>query len=179
MIVWRERVVDMADTYGYSRKVLDIFKNPHNIGEIKDADAIGKVGNPACGDMMWMYLRIAKNKRGKDGSGAVKPELGEEVIEDAKVKTFGCVAAVSTSSVLTDMIKGKTLKEAMKFTKQDIVDILNGLPKIKVHCSVLAIDALKEAVYDYYKRNKKPIPEDIKKVHERVQKANEMIEHRH
>ena len=120
-----------------------------------------------CGDMMWLYLKIGKN------------DNGEEIVKDAKVKTFGCVAAVSTSSVLTDMITGKTLKEAMAVTKQDIVDILNGLPKIKIHCSVLAIDALKEAVYDYYRRNNRPIPEDIKKVHERVQKVNEMIEHSH
>jgi nitrogen fixation NifU-like protein len=120
-----------------------------------------------CGDMMYLYLKIGKNK------------AGEEVIEDAKVKTFGCVAAVSTSSVLTDMIIGKTLKEAMGVTKQDIVDILNGLPKIKIHCSILAIDALKEAVYDYYKRKGKPIPEGIKKVHERVEKVNKAIEHRH
>jgi len=157
----------MAETYGYSDKVMEIFKNPRNIGEIKDADAVGKVGNISCGDSMWLYLKIGKNKN------------GEEIITDSKVKTFGCVAALSTSSVMTDMIKGKTLKEAMKFTKQDIVDILNGLPKIKVHCSVLAIDALKEAVYDYYKRNSRPIPDDIKKIHERVIKVNELIEHRH
>ena len=156
----------MAETYGYSDKVMEIFRHPNNMGELKDADAIGKVGNPSCGDMMWLYLKIGKNK------------AGEEVIEDAKVKTFGCVAAVSTSSVLTDMIIGKTLKHAMAVTKQDIVDILNGLPKIKLHCSVLAIDALKEAVYDYYKRNNRPIPGDIRKVHERVQKVNEMIEHK-
>jgi len=157
----------MAETYGYSEKVMEIFRHPRNIGEIKDADAIGKVGNPACGDMMWMYLKIGKNGK------------GEDIITDVKVKTFGCVAAISTSSVLTEMIKGKSLKEAMKVTKQDIVDILNGLPKIKVHCSILAIDALKEAVYDYYRRNKRPVPEDIRKIHERVQKVNELIEHGH
>jgi nitrogen fixation NifU-like protein len=157
----------MTGTYGYSDKVMEIFRKPHNMGEIKDADAIGKVGNASCGDMMYLYLKIEKDDK------------GEDVIKDAKVKTFGCVAAVSTSSVLTDMIIGKTLKNAMEVTKQDIVDILNGLPKIKIHCSVLAIDALKEAVYDYYKRNNKPVPEDIKKVHERVQKTNELIEHRH
>jgi len=157
----------MAETYGYSEKVMDIFRHPRNIGEIKDPDAVGKVGNPACGDMMWMYLKIGKNGK------------GEEVIADVKVKTFGCVAAISTSSVLTEMIKGKSLKEAMRVTKQDIVDILNGLPKIKIHCSILAIDALKEAVYDYYRRNNRPVPDDIRKIHERVQKVNELIEHGH
>ena len=157
----------MAETYGYSDKVMEIFKHPHNMGEIKDADAVGKVGNASCGDMMWMYLKIEKKDNGK------------EIIKDVKVKTFGCVAAISTSSVLTEMIKGKTLEDAVNVTKQDIIDILNGLPKIKVHCSILAIDALKEAVYDYYKRNNKPIPEEIRKIHERVQKVNELIEHSH
>ena len=156
----------MAETYGYSDKVMEIFRHPKNMGKIKNADAIGKVGNFSCGDMMYLYLKIEK----KDGI---------EFIKDAKVETYGCVAAVSTSSVLTDMIIGKTLKQAMAVTKQDIVDILNGLPKIKIHCSVLAIDALKEAVYDYYKRNNRPVPEDIRKVHERVQKVNKAIEHRH
>jgi len=157
----------MPETYGYSRKVMEIFSHPHNIGEIKDADAIGKVGNISCGDMMWMFLKIAKNKK------------GEEIIRDAKVKTFGCVAAISTSSVLTDLIKGKTMEEAMKVTKQDIVDVLKGLPVQKVHCSVLAIDALKEAVYDYYKRKGRPIPEELRHIHERVGRVNEMLEHRH
>lgn len=157
----------MAETYGYSDKVMDIFRQPHNMGEIKDADAIGKVGNASCGDMMYLYLKIEQNDK------------GEDIIKDAKVKTFGCVAALATSSVITDMIIGKSIKYAMKITKQNIVDILNGLPKIKVHCSVLAIDALKEAVYDYYRRNNRPVPEDIKKIHERVQKTNELIEHRH
>lgn len=157
----------MSENYGYSDKVMEIFRRPHNMGEIKEADAVGKVGNASCGDMMYLYLKIEKNDK------------GEDVIKDAKVKTFGCVAAVSTSSVLTDMIIGKTLKEAMEVTKQDIVDILNGLPKIKIHCSILAIDALKEAVYDYYKRNNMPVPDDIKKIHERVKKTNELIEHRH
>ena len=157
----------MAETYGYSDRVMEIFKNPHNMGEIEDADAIGKVGNLSCGDMMWLYLKIEKNSK------------GEDTIKDAKVKTFGCVAAVSTSSVLTDMIIGKSLKEAMAITKQDIVDILNGLPKIKIHCSILAIDALKEAVYDYYTRKNRSIPEEIKAIHKRVQKTNELIEHKH
>lgn len=120
----------------YSKKVMQLFKNPKNIGEIKNADAVGKVGNPVCGDVMWMYLKI--NKKG--------------IIKDVKVKTFGCVAAIATSSVLTEMIKGKTLKEAEKITKQDVADTLGGLPKQKLHCSVLAVDALKKAIEDYKKR---------------------------
>jgi nitrogen fixation NifU-like protein len=162
-MVW---VIAMAETYGYSEKVMEIFREPHNMGEIKDADAVGKVGNPACGDLMWMFLKMEKS-----GSG-----LEDHVIRDVKVKTFGCVAAISTSSVLTDLIKGKTLKQAMGITKQDIVDVLNGLPDKKVHCSILAIDALKEAVYDYYRRNKQPVPDEIKKVHERVETVTKQIE---
>ena len=157
----------MAETYGYSGKVMEIFRHPHNIGRIKDADAVGKVGNPQCGDLMWMFLKIGKDK------------AGEETIKDVKVKTFGCVAAIATSSVLTDLIKGKTLKAAMKTNKQDIVDVLDGLPGQKIHCSILAIDALKEAVYDYLKRNKMPIPKDLKEIHERAERVRKMIEHRH
>ncbi|RLI95914.1 MAG: iron-sulfur cluster assembly scaffold protein [Candidatus Aenigmatarchaeota archaeon] len=148
--------------YGYSEKVLDVFKNPHNIGEIKDADAIGKVGNPACGDLLWMFLKIGK---------------GRHVIEDAKVKTFGCVAAIATSSILTDMIKGKTLEDALRISKQDVVSELNGLPRQKVHCSVLAVDALKEAAYDYYTRSGISVPEDVKRAHEHNSIVAERIEH--
>ena len=119
---------------------MELFKSPKNIGEIKNADAIGKVGNPVCGDLMWLYLKIDKKKK---------------VIKDAKVKTFGCVAAIATSSVLTEMIKGKTLKQAEKITKQDVADTLGGLPKQKFHCSILAVDALKKAIEDYRKKKKK------------------------
>ena len=122
----------------YSKKVMELFKNPKNIGEIKNADAVGKVGNPVCGDVMWIYLKIDKKR----------------IIKDAKVKTFGCVAAIATSSVLTEMIKGKTLEEAEKITKQDVADTLGGLPKQKIHCSVLAVDALKKAIEDYKKKKK-------------------------
>lgn len=122
----------------YSKKVMELFKSPKNIGEIKNADAVGKVGNPVCGDVMWIYLKI--DKKG--------------IIKDAKVKTFGCVAAIATSSVLTEMIKGKTLEEAEKITKQDVADTLGGLPKQKIHCSVLAVDALKKAIDDYRKKRK-------------------------
>ncbi|GAH85939.1 unnamed protein product, partial [marine sediment metagenome] len=121
----------------YSDKVLDHFKNPRNVGEIEDADGIGRVGNPVCGDLMWIYLKIAKN------------EKGEEIIEDIKFKTFGCGSAVSTSSMITEMAKGMTLDEAYKITRQNVADELDGLPPIKMHCSNLAADALKAAIDNY------------------------------
>ena len=157
----------MTEIYGYSEKVMEIFKHPHNIGEIKDADAVGKVGSPACGDLMWMFLKIGRDKNRR------------EIIKDVKVKTFGCVAAIATSSVLTDLIKGRALKDAMKITKQDIIGVLNGLPGQKIHCSVLAIDALKESIYDYLKRNRRPVPEELKRVHNRVETVTKRIEHAH
>lgn len=121
----------------YSDKVLDHFKNPRNVGEIEDADGVGRVGNPVCGDLMWIYLKIAKN------------EKGEEVIEDIKFKTFGCGSAVSTSSMITEMAKGMTLDEAYKITRQNVANELDGLPPIKMHCSNLAADALKAAIDNY------------------------------
>ena len=121
----------------YSDKVLEHFKNPRNVGEIENADGIGRVGNPVCGDLMWIYLKIAKN------------EKSEEVIEDLKFKTFGCGSAVSTSSMITEMAKGMTLDEAYKITRQNVADELDGLPPIKMHCSNLAADALKAAIDNY------------------------------
>lgn len=125
----------------YSEKVMEHFKNPHNLGEIKDADGIGRIGNPTCGDVMWIYIKVGKN------------EKGEEILTDVKVKTFGCVAAISTSSMTTDLAIGKTLEEAKKITRDDIKDALDGLPPIKVHCSNLAADGLHKAIEDY--ENKK------------------------
>lgn len=120
----------------YSDKVLDHFSSPRNVGEIKDADAVGEVGNAKCGDIMKMYLKI---------------EGG--IIKDIKFKTFGCGAAIATSSIATEMIKGKTIDEALKLTNKAVVEALDGLPPAKVHCSVLAEQAIKAAVADYYKRN--------------------------
>ena len=121
----------------YTKKVIEIFKHPHNMGEIKNPDAVGKVGNPQCGDVLELYLKIRNNR-----------------IVDVKVKTFGCIAAIVTSSLLTDMIKGKTLEEAKKIKNDDIVKKLDGLPKIKIHCSVLAINALHKAIENYERKNK-------------------------
>ena len=121
----------------YSEKVMELFMNPKNMGEIKDTDGIGKVGNPRCGDLMWIYIKV-KN----------------DVITDIKFKTFGCGAAIATSSMITEMAKGKTIDEALKITKQDIAKELGGLPTIKMHCSNLAADGLRAAIADYRARQK-------------------------
>lgn len=122
----------------YTEKVLDHFRNPRNMGEIKDADGIGKVGNPICGDVMAIYIKVRDDR-----------------IVDIKFKTFGCTAAIASSSVATELVKGKTLDEAMKLTRDDVANELGGLPAIKKHCSNLAADALREAIKDYREKNKK------------------------
>lgn len=119
----------------YSEKVMDHFTNPRNVGEIEDADGIGEVGNAKCGDIMKMFLKIDNG-----------------VITDIKFKTFGCGAAVATSSMATEMIKGRKLEDALKLTNKAVVEALDGLPNSKLHCSVLAEQALKAAISDYYKR---------------------------
>ena len=120
----------------YSEKVMDHFENPRNVGEIKDADAVGQVGNAKCGDIMKMYMKI------EDG-----------VIVDCTFKTFGCGAAIATSSMATEMVKGKTVEEARQLTNKAVMEALDGLPPAKVHCSVLAEEAIEAAIEDYYKRN--------------------------
>ncbi len=119
----------------YSEKVMDHFANPRNVGEIENADGVGEVGNPKCGDIMKMYLKI------KDG-----------IIEDVKFKTFGCGAAIATSSMATELIKGKTIEEALKVSNRAVMEALDGLPPVKVHCSVLAEQAIKSALSDYYRK---------------------------
>jgi nitrogen fixation NifU-like protein len=121
----------------YNEKVMEHFRNPHNMGEIPDADGIGTVGNPVCGDLMTIYIKVKNNR-----------------LEDIRFKTFGCGAAIATSSMTTDLAKGKTLEEAMKITRADVADSLGGLPPIKMHCSNLAADALHAAIEDYYKKQK-------------------------
>jgi len=121
----------------YSDKVMEHFMHPRNVGEIKDADGIGKVGNPICGDIMNLYIKVEN-----------------DVITDAKFKTFGCGAAIATSSMVTELIKGKTISEALKLSNKAVATALGGLPKVKMHCSVLAEQALKAALDDYEKKKK-------------------------
>ena len=116
----------------YTEKVMDHFSNPRNIGEIENADGVGEVGNPVCGDMMSFYINVEENK-----------------IADIKFKTFGCVAAIAVSSIVSEMAMGKTLSEAKKITKKSVADALDGLPKQKLHCSNLGADALAKAIEDY------------------------------
>ena len=125
----------------YSKKVMKYFLKPRNIGKIKNADGIGKVGNPICGDVMYLYIKVKKEKN-------------KEIISDIKFQTLGCAAAIATSSMITEMAKGKTLGNALKISNKSIEKKLGGLPPIKMHCSNLAADALKEAVEDYKKRKK-------------------------
>jgi len=119
----------------YSEKVMDHLTNPRNVGEIPDADGVGEVGNPSCGDIMRIYIKVDGDK-----------------ITDVKFKTFGCGAAIATSSMVTEMVKGKTIEEAMKITNKAVADALDGLPPQKMHCSNLAADALKVAIEDYLKK---------------------------
>ncbi|MGI6296739.1 MAG: Fe-S cluster assembly scaffold protein NifU [Armatimonadota bacterium] len=120
---------------GYSTKVMEHFASPHNVGELEDADGVGKVGNPVCGDIMNMYIKVKDN-----------------VITDVKFKTFGCGAAIATSSMATDLIKGKTIDEALDLTNAMVAEALGGLPKVKMHCSVLAEQAVRNAIDDYLKK---------------------------
>jgi len=148
----------------YNKKVLQHFKNPNNFGKIKNPDGRGLVGNIVCGDVMNLYIKIGKNKK------------GEEIIKDIKFETFGCVAAIATSSIITDLAKGKTINEAIKLDKDNIIETLEELPPVKIHCSVLAIDALNEAIYDYLSKNKKPIPKELQKHHQRIENEKKIIE---
>ncbi len=140
----------------YSKEVMDHFMNPRNVGEIKEADAVGEAGNTRCGDLMWVYLRVGK---GADGA---------ESIDDIKFKTLGCAAAIATSSKATELAKGKSLEDALAITNGDIAASLGGLPPVKMHCSVLAADAIKEAVYDYYRKHGRPVSEQLESDHKRI-----------
>jgi nitrogen fixation NifU-like protein len=121
----------------YTQKVMEHFKNPRNMGEIPDADGVGTVGNPVCGDLMTIYIKVKDDR-----------------LEDIKFKTFGCGSAIATSSMITELAKGKTLEEGLKITRGNVADELGGLPPVKMHCSNLAADALHAAIEDYYKREK-------------------------
>lgn len=129
----------------YTEKVMDHFEHPRNVGEIENADGVGQVGNPKCGDIMKMYLKI------DDG-----------VITDVKFKTFGCGSAIATSSMATELIKGKRVEEALNLTNAAVAEALDGLPGYKMHCSVLAEEAIKAALGDYYRKQGLPVPESCK-----------------
>lgn len=128
----------------YNDKVIEHYSNPRNVGEIPNANGIGEVGNPVCGDIMKMYLKIENG-----------------IIKDVKFKTFGCGAAIATSSVSTELIKGKTIDEALKLTNKEVVDELGGLPPVKLHCSVLAEETIKSAIADYLRKEGKLSEEEI------------------
>ena len=130
----------------YSKKVMDHFMNPRNVGEMEKPDGEGEVGNPKCGDIMRMYLQIEDN-----------------VIQDAKFMTFGCGAAIASSSMATELIKGKTLEEAWEISNKAVADALEGLPPVKMHCSVLAEEAIHKAINDYRQKNNLPLWEDDEK----------------
>ncbi|MBQ7387259.1 MAG: Fe-S cluster assembly scaffold protein NifU [Clostridia bacterium] len=134
----------------YSEKVMDHFTNPRNVGEIENADGVGVVGNAKCGDIMKIYLKIDEN----------------DVIVDCKFKTFGCGAAIATSSMATELVKGHTVKEALSLTNSAVVEALEGLPPVKVHCSVLAEEAIKTAIADYYGKIGREVDFEIEKAHD-------------
>ena len=141
----------------YSGKVMDHFTNPRNVGEIDDAQGVGVVGNAKCGDIMKIYLEIDEN----------------DIITDCKFKTFGCGAAIATSSMATELIKGKSVKEALALTNSAVVEALDGLPPVKVHCSVLAEEAVRSAIADYYKRVGRPIDFELPEEHDEEEVVDE------
>ena len=152
----------------YSKEIIKHFKNPQNVGIIKNPSGAGEAGNIYCGDIMTLYLKIGENKK------------GEKIIEDVKFETLGCVVAIANTSLLTTMVKGKKLEDVLKIKKDDLIKRLGQpLPPFKIHCSVLAVDALKEAIYDYYLKNKLEISEDLEKEHRRITKTKEELEKRY
>ena len=152
----------------YSKEIIKHFKNPKNVGKIKKPSGRGEAGNILCGDIMTLYLKIGENKK------------GEKIIEDIKFETLGCIVAIANTSLLTTLVKGKTIKEALSFKKEDLIKKLGQpLPPFKIHCSILAVDALKEAIYDYYLKNKLEISEDLEKEHRRITKTKEELEKRY
>lgn len=147
----------------YTEKVMEHFKNPRNFGKMDNPDAVGKVGNLACGDVMYIYIKVGK----KDG---------KEVIDDIKFETMGCAAAIATSSMVTELAKGRALDEVLELSNQDVEKDLGGLPSVKQHCSSLAADGLHEAVYEYFRENGRNIPEKLEKEHEKIKKTWEKME---
>jgi nitrogen fixation NifU-like protein len=151
----------------YTDKVIDHFRHPHNMGKLENYSAIGKVGNITCGDVLWLYIKVGKD------------EEGREIIRDISWETFGCTAAIATSSMISDLAKGKTLEEAIAITNQNVADELGGLPPIKMHCSALAADALSEAIYEYLTNSGRAIPPALRQRHERIAKEIASLEKRY
>lgn len=151
----------------YTKKVIEHFRNPHNMGRMKNPDAIGRAGNIVCGDTMQLYIKVGKDRKNR------------EIIKDISFETLGCVAAIAVSSVITDLVKGKPLTKALEFDRKKIIKKLGGLPQVKIHCSVLATDALFEAIYNYFKKKKRKIPQKIIKVHQRIEREKKEIEKRY
>ncbi len=151
----------------YSKKVRDAFLKPHHMGRIKEPDGIGTVGNIVCGDVMYLYIKVGKNSK------------GEEILKDIRWETFGCAAAIATSSTVADLAIGKPLEYAIDLSNQGIVSGLGGLPSNKIHCSVLAVDALHEAIYDYLKKNNRKIPEKLQKRHETLKAEIEELKEKY
>ena len=151
----------------YTDKVIDHFRDPHNRGKMEDYSAIGKVGNIVCGDVMWLYIKVGKDEADRD------------IITDISWETFGCTAAIATSSMVSDLAKGKTIEEAIAVTNQDVASELGGLPPVKMHCSALAADALNEAIHSYMVQNGQEIPEALQKRHARIEKEVAAMEKRY
>lgn len=146
----------------YSKQVMKYFLHPKNMGRIKNPSGIGRAGNIICGDVMQLYIKVKKDR-----------------LVDVKYETFGCVAAISTSSIVSQLAKGKKIEQALRLTNLDIIKKLGRLPEQKIHCSILAVDALHEAIYDYLLKNKLLIPEKLQKEHERILETIHTIEERY
>lgn len=151
----------------YTDKVIEHFREPHNRGKLEEYSAIGKVGNIVCGDVMWLYIKVEQDDADRD------------IITDISWETFGCTAAIATSSMVSDLAKGKTVEEAVAVTNQDVASELGGLPPVKMHCSALAADALNEAIYAYLNQEGKEIPEALQKRHARIEKTVAALEKRY
>ena len=151
----------------YTDKVIEHFREPHNRGKLDEYSAIGKVGNIVCGDVMWLYIKVDQDEAGRD------------ILTDISWETFGCTAAIATSSMVSDLAKGKTVEEAIAVTNQNVASELGGLPPVKMHCSALAADALNEAIYTYLSQEGKEIPEALQERHARIEKEVAALEKRY
>ncbi len=151
----------------YTDQVMDHFRNPRNKGKLENYSAVGKVGQVVCGDVMWVYIKVGEDDQGR------------EVISDISWETYGCAAAIATSSMVSEMAKGKSLDEAIDITNREVAEGLGGLPPVKMHCSALAADALNEAIYEYLSQNGREIPEVLEQRHQRVAKQMAVLEKRY